>query len=186
MMYLLGATIALFCLAAPAQQLRYAHAARLYIEDNTDRDAILSGPVAIPANIEILSGQQEIVEDMLRRSPTFRAQCSRLGETSQLRIVIEKSLLVPADGAMTNITRKADGEIDADVHLGTLGDPTMLIAHEFEHILEQLDGVDLPAMAARAGTGVSVSSRSGHFETQRAIEAGQRVAREVSRVFARR
>jgi hypothetical protein len=186
MTYLLGAMVVLSCLAVPAQQLRYAHAAHLYIEDNPDRDPILSGPVAIPANVAFLSVSQDVVGEMLRRSPTFRAQCSRIAADSHLRVVVEKSLLVPADGAMTNITRNGDGEVDADVQLGTLGDPILLIAHEFEHILEQLDGVDLPAMAARASTGVVASSRSGHFETQRAIEAGQRVAREVSRVIARR
>jgi hypothetical protein len=186
MTYLLGSIIALSSLAVPAQQLRYARAAQVYLEDDADRDAMPSGPVAIPGNIEIPRGQQELVNEMLRRSPTFRAQCSRIAAASDLHVVVAKSLLVPADGAMTDIARKPDGRIDADVQVGTLGDMTLLIAHEFEHIIEQLDGVDLSAMAARTGTGVSVSSRSGHFETQRAIEAGQRVAREVSRLVARR
>lgn len=186
MTYLLGSIIALSSLAVPAQQLRYARAAQVYLDDDTIRDAIPDRPVAIPGNIEIPRGQQDVVNEMLRRSPTFRAQCSRIASATHLHVVVAKSLLPPPDGAMTDISRTPDGRIDADVQVGTLGDMTLLIAHEFEHIIEQLDGVDLPAMAARTGTGVSVNARSGHFETQRAIEAGQRVAREVSRLVARR
>ena len=55
-----------------------------------------------------------------------------------------------------------------------------LIAHEFEHILEQLDSVDLAAMAARSGTGVRAVSELGHFETDRAIAAGRRVESEMA------
>jgi len=52
-----------------------------------------------------------------------------------------------------------------------------LIAHEIEHIVEQLDGVDLEA---QAGNGAVWSSGHRTFETRRAIEVGRRVAREKS------
>ena len=67
------------------------------------------------------------------------------------------------------------------MQLGPSGDPVMLIAHEFEHILEQLDGVDLRSMATRVATGVHLVPGSGHFETDRAIAAGRQVADEVRR-----
>ncbi len=51
-----------------------------------------------------------------------------------------------------------------------------LVAHEIEHILEQLDGVDLKT---QAGSGAVWKSDDGAFETRRAIEAGKRVAREI-------
>ena len=51
------------------------------------------------------------------------------------------------------------------------------IAHEMEHIIEQLDDVDLQA---QAGNGTVWKDREGSFETQRAIEAGRQVEREVS------
>jgi hypothetical protein len=57
----------------------------------------------------------------------------------------------------------------------------LLIAHEFEHILEQLDEVDLPSMAARPATGVHTVPGSDHFETDRAIAAGRAVRAEVKR-----
>ena len=65
----------------------------------------------------------------------------------------------------------------AQVYLQPSVDATELIAHELEHILEQLDGVDLQA---QAGNGVVWKAGDGVFETRRAIEAGRRVAREVT------
>ena len=47
-------------------------------------------------------------------------------------------------------------------------DLTELIAHEFEHVLEQLDGVDLKALA-RAGEARRLAD--GAFETERAVTA---------------
>ena len=85
------------------------------------------------------------------------------------------------DEAQTRIVWRPDGGIEAGVQVGLSGDPTLLIAHEFEHILEQLDGVDLPLMASRAGSGVHRVAGSEHFETDRAIAAGRRVLEEVSR-----
>ena len=75
--------------------------------------------------------------------------------------------------------------MEADVQLGPSADPVKLIAHEFEHILEQLDGVDLASMATRVATGVHMVPGSGHFETERAIAAGRQVASEVRRGRAR-
>ncbi len=51
-----------------------------------------------------------------------------------------------------------------------------LLGHEFEHLIEQLDGVDLSAMA-RGGEARRLTD--GAFETERAIAAGQQVAGEV-------
>lgn len=153
--------------------------ARAYIEGVTLPPPPL---IAVPANVVIAGSYEDIVESMLRSSATFRRQCSRIAHDRTLHIVVERSLLRGMDGtsALTRISHRSDGGIDASVEIGHLGDPVLLIAHEFEHILEQLDGVDLPAMAARPATGVHTVPNSGHFETERAIAAGQQVVREVS------
>jgi len=52
-----------------------------------------------------------------------------------------------------------------------------LIAHELEHVLERLEGVNFLLGAQVRGSGISLSG--GTFETTRAIDAGRRVAREV-------
>lgn len=149
----------------------------------------LAGPVAsgVPPNIVVPPAYRPIFADMFRYSPTFRRQCGRLARTSDLVIDLTPSLqpgLPPAE-ALTRIVRRPGG-LEAAVQLGPTGDPVLLIAHEFEHILEQLDGVDLPSMAARAATGVRLVSGTGHFETERAIAAGHRVMEEVTRGRSRR
>jgi hypothetical protein len=159
---------------SPAQPLL----ARAYIED--DRLSIPSFP-ALPANVVIAAAYRDIVKSMLLSSATFRRQCSRIGRADYLHVVIEWSLAPDKNGgaAVTRITRRPSGGLDANVRLGYLGDPVELIAHEFEHLLEQLDGVDLASMAARPATGVHAISPSGLFETDRAIAAGRKVAHEV-------
>jgi hypothetical protein len=159
MTYLIAAITLVGHMAGPAQQLS---------------STIVIAPVYRPS-----------VAAMLRYSPTFRRQYSRIARTTDLHVEIAASLLGGApSGALTRIVRQGGG-MAAEVHIGSLGDPMLLIAHEFEHILEQLDGVDLSVMAARAATGVRVVASSGHFETDRAIAAGRQVADEVRRGRAR-
>jgi hypothetical protein len=139
-------------------------------------------PTGVPSNIVIPVVYRHVIADMFRYSPTFRRQCSRLARASDLRIDLTPSLqpgLAPGE-ALTRIVRR-NGAMEAGVQIGPVGDPALLIAHEFEHILEQLDGVDLPSMATRTATGVRLVRGSGHFETERAIAAGRRVAEEVNR-----
>jgi hypothetical protein len=146
----------------------------------------LAGPTQqLPSTIVIAPVHRSSVAAMLRYSPTFRRQYNRIARTTDLRVEIAPSLLGgAAGGALTRIVRRGRG-MEAEVHIGPLGDPVVLIAHEFEHILEQLDGVDLPVMAARVATGVRMVAGSGHFETDRAIAAGRQVADEVRRGRAR-
>jgi hypothetical protein len=78
------------------------------------------------------------------------------------------------------MTRKANGAVAAFVDIGPLHDTVELIAHEFEHIIEQLDGIDLAARAALPHTGVSsVGPVADMFETERAKLVGLKVASEV-------
>jgi hypothetical protein len=135
----------------------------------------------VPANIAIPADYRAVIAEMYRYSPTFRRQCNRLGRASDVRVRITPSLLrgTNPDGALTRIVRVRAGGLDAGVELGVSGDLVTLIAHEFEHILEQLDGVDLPVMASRTASGVHLVPGSEHFETERAIAAGRQVANEV-------
>jgi len=140
----------------------------------------------LSSTIEVCPLYRSAVADMLRYSPTFQRQYSRLARTPYLHVEIAPSLLggKPAGSAITRIARHSAG-MEADVQLGPSGDPVLLIAHEFEHILEQLDGVDLASMATRVATGVYIVAGSEHFETERAIAAGRQVASEVRRGRAR-
>ena len=53
------------------------------------------------------------------------------------------------------------------------------LAHEIEHVLEQVDGVDLHR-SARGGLEGVQETQSSVFETARAIAIGRVVAREVA------
>ncbi len=118
-----------------------------------------------------------LVEAMLRQSPTFRRQCQRLMDPRLLSILLRHEMLRGAR-ALTEVT-PINGQLSAVVRLGHGDDYVELIAHEFEHVIEQLDGVDLRARAELPGTGVSeCGPKPSSFETVRAIRAGLKVAQE--------
>jgi len=182
----IGVMLLLTIPAAPAQQRLASAVVHPFGDEDPDVRAIVSGRVGLPPNVTVPSSFADLVDVMLRSSPTFRAQCSRIGRAGRLHVTVERSLSASPQAAVTHLTRLDNGRLQAEVELGLFGDPVLLIAHEFEHIIEQLDGVDLGAMADRSGTGVRADSRTGQFETERAIAIGKRVAREVSGAVARR
>jgi hypothetical protein len=183
---LMGAILLLTLPAGPAPQRFASSAVRPYGDAESESRAVFATAVGLPPNITMSAAFDDPVGAMLRLSPTFRAQCSRIGRAEQLHVTVRRSLLAPSQSAMTRLVRQDDGRLDAEVEVGPLGDAIMLVAHEFEHIIEQLDGVDLASMAVRPGTGVRSDPKTGQFETERAIAIGQRVARETSRAVARR
>ena len=67
--------------------------------------------------------------------------------------------------------------IVAAVDIAAYGDPAEWVAHEFEHLIEQLDGVDLHDLERR-GQGAWKSGNQ-MFETERAVSVGRRVLREM-------
>jgi hypothetical protein len=118
-----------------------------------------------------------LIEDMLQRSPTFRHQCRRLVNPRLGSISITHETLRGAR-ALTEM-KMVSGRLTALVRLGTGDNDVELIAHEIEHVIEQLDGVDLRAQSERPGSGVSAGrSDGGSFETVRATRAGVKVLQE--------
>ena len=171
--------VSIWLLLTPAQQVIALNASHVYVEADA---AAVAASAVLPRNIHLFGSYRSIVQEMLHRSATFRRQCSRIGRHHSLYVTVEPALhpVRYAVGATTTISRDALGGLDAEVRLAGQGELVELIAHEFEHILEQLDGVDLAAMASRPGTGVHAVPDGGHFETERAAAAGRRVASEVA------
>jgi hypothetical protein len=135
---------------------------------------------ACAPNLTIASAYQPLVDAMLTRSPTFRRQCARMAATPLLSVVIRSE--APAGtraNALTLIQRLSGGRVEAYVQIGFSGETGELIAHEIEHILEQLDGVDLRVKSQLRGSGVRRVRDLEAYETTRAIVTGQRVAREA-------
>jgi hypothetical protein len=138
----------------------------------------------IPRNLIVAPIFREHVQMMRALSPTFRQQCIRLAHEPRLTVVLgSDSAAVPTETrASTKITRERNGGLRAVVRIKQREHVTELIAHEIEHVIEQLDGVDLKRMAAMNASGVHQCrcAETDSFETVRAVLAGEQVAREVS------
>jgi hypothetical protein len=123
-----------------------------------------------------------LLDSMLRASPTFRRQCLRIAGERKLTVFLALVSLQTRTTvrATTLVTRHRDGRMSARIELVRRDDIVELVAHEFEHISEQLDGVDLAAHAARPSTGVHAQTgQLGLFETARAKRMGRLVATEL-------
>ena len=143
-------------------------------------DGSLVRPVVLPSNIEAVAAFRPFLDRMWQLSPTFRRQCRRLsaGAGLQVSVLVEDRPRRMSFNARTVLRRQAATLVSAQVYLKPSLDAAEHIAHEFEHILEQLDGVDLEA---HAGNGAVWKDGDGAFETRRAVETGRRVAREIMR-----
>jgi len=133
-----------------------------------------------PPNLEVASVFRVFLEKMWEASPTFRGQWRRLAAGTGVRLsVLVEDLPRPAPSykARTVLKHQDGSLVSAQVYLKPSLDAPEFIAHELEHILEQLDGVDLQA---QAGNGVVWKAGDGAFETRRAIETGRRVALEIT------
>jgi len=146
------------------------------IATHTTDDAL-----ATPCNLLAPPPLRPVIEHMWRQSPTFQAQCSRLRGTSSLLVEIRfgtASQLGAVEGR-TDFRRSSPNGLRADVYIDinvrSLYRWIELIAHELEHVVEQLDDVELTS-AARHGVYLTAS---GAFETARAVHIGQKVRREV-------
>jgi hypothetical protein len=154
-------------------------AARLYVAARgyeTDDD------IDTP-NLAVTSMYQPLIAQMLERSPRFRRQCARLARATNLEITLRSEARSDhhAD-AWTTIARRADGTRQVTISIVAGPRTIELIAHEFEHVIEQIDGIDLRHKATLRASGVR-TCECGHvamYETDRAIAAGLQVARQVS------
>jgi hypothetical protein len=134
----------------------------------------------MPETIRFPRELQSHVRIMLQRSPTFRWQCRRIAEAAMLRVNLQLNPAIALDRsyrALTVIRRSPFGWILASVEISPAGSPVEWIAHELEHVIEQIEGIRLPALVDREA-GVWRSS-PGVFETTRAIDAGRTVAGEL-------
>lgn len=151
-----------------------------------DRPALPGEPVCeatstrLPENVRIDPFLMPRIKEMLRRSASFRQQCRRLAAAPWAHVGVKLNpQLFEAQSyrALSFIQRPQPKLIVARVTLQALSDPALWLAHELEHVLEQVDDVDVQEMAeTKRG-----AWRVGHhmFETRRAIVAGETVASEV-------
>jgi hypothetical protein len=162
-------------LPTPDANFTAAGAAQVY---RAAEPSLTSG-VMLPSNLTVSGPFRALVEAMLRSSPTFRRQCLRIGSAADLHVTIRSGLHNPnGPRARTRLTVAPGGHRRAIVEVLVPRDHAELIAHELEHIIEQLDGIDLAGRALRHSTGVR-RLLDGPFETTRAVRAGEAVAEEM-------
>ena len=136
--------------------------------------------VALPSNLAAGAIFQAALESMWQSSPTFRRQCRRLSAAPRLRVnlLLEDLARRPASYQARSAMKRQNGVlVSVDILLTRIEDRVELIAHEIEHVIEQLDEIELEA---HVGGGNVWKREDGAFETRRAIEVGRRVAHDVS------
>lgn len=173
-------TIWLALLGGGGARLAFGGAPRPPDERIKAEHSVEAGPgaaAALPENISLPDGLRPLFEEMWRRSHTFREQCRRIGEARHLQVKL--SYGPPIFGSRfraRSIVNKRGGQINVKIQLLSPGDYYEIIAHEFEHVLEQLEGLDISALAEQRRD-CAFRNELG-FETQRALEAGRRVRNE--------
>ena len=146
-----------------------------------------SASLEMPANIVVEGALADIVRDMLERSPAFRQQWRSLGRMPRVRVRIRLNDLPSADPtvrAQCALSRYQYGGIAAMIDVRSLLNAPELVAHELEHVVEFAEGINYRALAIQ-NRGAAWLSGGGHFETRRAIEAGERVADEMDRTSSK-
>ena len=136
----------------------------------------------IPPNMQVSLVYRQLVVKMLSHSPTFRRQMLRIAAATHLTVSLQSAYPSTHQGlrATTEFSRDSKGNLSSNIEIVPLKDNVELIAHELEHVIEQLDGVDLAAKLRRPNSGVYATGDSGNlFETTRAKRVGFQVAREV-------
>jgi hypothetical protein len=131
----------------------------------------------LPRGLYVAPCLRETVDAMMERSPTFRAQMEALTRARAIGVAIglvaSNTTSRPAEATMW---RYESGLLLASIRIHAVSNKEELIAHEIEHVLEQVERVPLEALA-RSG---DEAWRTGDaFETRRAIDAGRRVASEM-------
>jgi hypothetical protein len=149
-----------------------------------EADAQWDSTVAIPPNLIVSAGLQRVVETMLRTSATFRRQCLRIANAPQTTVALTWFRPTSSEHgrARTTVATTTTGHRIATMAIQPVDDQVELIAHELEHVIEQLDDIDLRALANIPSSGVErCAGREEAYETIRATRIGRIVSHEVRR-----
>ena len=132
----------------------------------------------LPADVEVPDALSRDVTQLYSQSATFRAQCDRLAQAQNLRVSMKLDVAIPHSCRAFTVITRTRTQLCAEVHLPPTTQLAELIAHEFEHIIEQLDHLNLRKLAQVRGSGVREVGFE-LFETDRAQSAGEIVAEEL-------
>jgi hypothetical protein len=136
------------------------------------------------SNIRVAFPLEPCVGTMLSRSATFRRTyltiANRRGVSVRISLEPTRKLQVRAE---TDVHSFVGGRRVAEIRLHTTDDVVELIAHEMEHVREQIEGTNLMLLSIARNS--EVRRIGTRFETRRGIETGLQVAEEVGSSAAR-
>ncbi|HET9468664.1 MAG TPA: hypothetical protein VFO48_09640, partial [Vicinamibacterales bacterium] len=125
----------------------------------------------LPANVDMPRDLARVLRRIYDRSPTFRAQCELIARADRLRVTVRIDPRIPGRCRAFTVVHRRGYDVRAQVHLPPSSSLTELVGHEFEHLVEQIEGLDLKRLARVNGSGVHETE--GHaYETDRAQAAG--------------
>jgi len=147
--------------------------------------ALITGSIAcdeLAPNIRTTPDLRAVIEPLLARSPTLRAQCARIAATPRTYVTLELSVGPFADQARARATarRYQSGLLFVDIEMPPASQELAeLLAHELEHVIEFIDGVDFETLAKTRHGGIVRCGLAGAFESERAHRAGRAAAAEI-------
>jgi hypothetical protein len=140
---------------------------------------------AAPSNIQVSPVLADVFGEVLSASPTFADQCERIGRSRYVHVTITPVMAASTTSrgtAHTTMRRFSSGALLASVYIPvplTTIEYAELFGHELEHILEQIERVDLAAMTLVRDGATRLSD--GAYETTRARRTGLAIAIESDR-----
>jgi hypothetical protein len=137
-------------------------------------------PAASLGSVQFAPELRAYVDRMLAHSATFRAQYQRVVEHPGVIVSgrFDPTINERTFRALSTIRRYDSGLLVVSMAISPSAHVDEYIAHEFEHILEQIEGLDLPELARRHSAGIWFSGPS-LIETSRAVRAGRAVSDEM-------
>jgi hypothetical protein len=142
-------------------------------------DAKRCASQALPSNLDLPRDLVPIVRKIYSQSSTFRSQCARVARADNLSVFVQLDTSIRSSCRAFTIFQRRSRTIRALVHIPPPGAVfAELMGHEFEHILEQLEGLNLRDLARVPRSGVREVERD-LFETDRAQRTGRVVADEM-------
>jgi hypothetical protein len=134
----------------------------------------------LPANLVVPAMYRQRVEDLIERSSTLHRQCLAIARAAETIVTVSVGHWTPGDcRARTVFSRERQGRLRARVEIPVSADFAELLAHELEHVVEQIERVDLRQLAQTRRSGVRLVGRNT-FETDRAFDAGMAAAGELA------
>jgi hypothetical protein len=165
-------------------------------DENVDQravDASVSAPQSeslpcqrVPSNVRGDARLIRLFMSFVAQSPTMRRQCAAIADAPHVRVVLKYAPSRPTfSRALSTIKRYEAGFVRVAIEIPVSTDVAELLAHELEHAMEAIEGLDLPSQAKVGGSGVTELVK-GIYETARATRIGRLAADEItSKVIVR-